>query len=62
MTGKEHDMELVQPKRYTEEDYYKLPEEIRAELIDGQFYYMAPYATISDWERVPVKSIPHLLP
>lgn len=34
-------MELVQPKRYTEEDYYKLPEEIRAELIDGQFYYMA---------------------
>ena len=34
-------MEVVQPKRYTEEDYYKLPEEIRAELIDGQFYYMA---------------------
>ena len=34
-------MELAQPKRYTEEDYYKLPEEIRAELIDGQFYYMA---------------------
>lgn len=28
-------------KGYTEEDYYKLPEEIRAELIDGQFYYMA---------------------
>lgn len=34
-------MELAQPKRYTEEDYYNLPEEIRAELIDGQFYYMA---------------------
>lgn len=26
---------------YTEEDYYKLPENVRAELIDGQFYYMA---------------------
>ena len=26
---------------YTEDDYYNLPETIRAELIDGQFYYMA---------------------
>lgn len=26
---------------YTEEDYYRLPEEVRAELIDGKFYYMS---------------------
>ena len=34
-------MALAQPKLYTEEDYYNLPENVRAELIDGQFYYMA---------------------
>lgn len=27
--------------KYTAEDYYALPEKVRAELIDGQFYYMA---------------------
>ena len=32
---------LAQLKTYTEEDYYSLPENVRAELIDGQFYYMA---------------------
>ena len=26
---------------YTEEDYYNLPENVRAELIDGQIYYMS---------------------
>ena len=26
---------------YTEEDYYNLPENVHAELIDGQIYYMA---------------------
>lgn len=26
---------------YTEEDYYNLPENVRAELIDGQIYYQA---------------------
>lgn len=26
---------------YTENDYYNLPENVRAELIDGQFYDMA---------------------
>lgn len=26
---------------YTDEDYYDLPENVRAELIDGQIYYMA---------------------
>lgn len=38
------DMEaaLLQPRNdYTEHDYYKLPDNMRAELIDGQFYDMA---------------------
>lgn len=34
---------MLQPeqKAYTEMDYYSLPENIRAELIDGQFYNMS---------------------
>lgn len=32
---------LQNPAIYTENDYYSLPEDIRAELIDGQFYNMA---------------------
>ena len=32
-------MELAQSELYTEDDYYKLPEGIRAELIGGQIYY-----------------------
>ncbi|RKJ75584.1 Uma2 family endonuclease [Anaerotruncus sp. 1XD22-93] len=35
-------MALPQPKLYTTEDIYALPEGTRAELIDGQLYYMAP--------------------
>lgn len=34
-------MALAQSKIYTEEDYYNLPENVRAELIDGQIYYMS---------------------
>lgn len=34
-------MAMAQPKSYTEDDYYNLPEDIRAELIDGQIYYQA---------------------
>ena len=34
-------MASAQLKTYTEEDYYNLPETVRAELIDGQIYYMA---------------------
>lgn len=34
-------MALAQEKFYTEDDYYLLPENTRAELIDGQFYYQA---------------------
>lgn len=33
---------LAHANIYTEEDYYNLPENVRAELIDGQIYYMAP--------------------
>lgn len=35
-------MALSQEKLYTIEDIYNLPEGTRAELIDGQIYYMAP--------------------
>ena len=31
----------AQAKSYSEEDYYELGENVRAELIDGQFYDMA---------------------
>lgn len=34
-------MALPQSQIYTEEDYYNLPENVRAELIDGQIYYMS---------------------
>lgn len=32
-------MPLAQTKLYTEEDYYNLPENVRAELIDGNLIY-----------------------
>ena len=32
-------MALAQTKAYTEDDYYNLPEDVRAELIDGQLIY-----------------------
>ena len=32
---------LAQERFYTEEDYYSLPENVRSELIDGQFYDMS---------------------
>lgn len=34
-------MALQKEKLYTEKDYYSLPENVRAELIHGQFYYQA---------------------
>ncbi|WP_300772516.1 Uma2 family endonuclease [uncultured Acetatifactor sp.] len=34
-------MEALSFRHYTEEDYDNLPENVRAELIDGQFYYMS---------------------
>ena len=35
-------MPLIKEKTYTVDDIYALPEGERAELIDGQIYYMAP--------------------
>ena len=35
-------MPLLKEKVYTIEDIYALPEGERAELIDGQIYYMSP--------------------
>ncbi len=32
-------MEIPQPKLYTEDDYYGLSEDVRAELIDGELIY-----------------------
>lgn len=32
-------MALAQTKLYTETDYYNLPEEVRAELLDGELIY-----------------------
>ncbi len=37
-----HIMSLVKESYYTIEDIYNLPEGKRAELIDGQIYFMAP--------------------
>ncbi len=34
-------MPLPQNKIYISQDYWNLPEDIRAELIDGQIYYQA---------------------
>lgn len=34
-------MTLPQKQFYTAEDYWNLPEDVRAELIDGQIYYQA---------------------
>lgn len=34
-------MEAARINFYTEEDYYNIPEDVRTELIDGQFYDMA---------------------
>lgn len=31
----------AQARFYTEDDYYNLPEDVRAELIDGRIYYQA---------------------
>ena len=39
-------MPLPQLKTYTEEDYYNLPEDVRAELINGQFYDMSAPSTL----------------
>ncbi|MCI8951252.1 MAG: Uma2 family endonuclease [Lachnospiraceae bacterium] len=39
-------MSLTPKKIYTSDDYWKLPEDVRAELINGQLYNMAPPSRI----------------
>ena len=39
-------MPLLKPRLYTSDDYWNLPENTRAELIDGQLYNMAPPSRI----------------
>ena len=39
-------MPLLKNNQYTSEDYWNLPEEERAELINGKFYDMAPPSRI----------------
>ncbi len=39
-------MALAQLQTFTEEDYYNMPEDVRAELIIAQFYYMAATSRI----------------
>lgn len=34
-------MVIPQKQVYTEDDYYALPEDVRAEVIDRQIYYQA---------------------
>ena len=43
---KEYFMPLLKNDHYTSEDYWNLPEEERAELINGKFYDMAPPSRI----------------
>lgn len=39
-------MPLPREKNYTVDDIYKLPDGERAEIIDGQIYFMAPPSRI----------------
>lgn len=46
-------MSLPQEKHYTEDDYCNIPEDVRAELIDGTIYYQA--APSRTHQRILVK-------
>ena len=58
-------MPLLKEENYTIEDIYALPEGERAELIDGQIYYMAPpsrkHQDISGELYADIKSISVLM-
>ena len=43
---------LLKKELYTSDDYWNLPEDERAELIDGQFYAMAPPQPDPPWKLV----------
>ena len=53
-------MAIPRKLTYTEADYYALPEDVRAELIDGQIYYQAAPSRIQ--KAAPAKSIRLHLP
>ncbi len=53
-------MALPREKIYTVKDIYNLPEGQRAELIDGQIYFMAPPSTMH--QRIIVKFFDHDIP
>lgn len=44
---------------YTEEDYYNLPEDVRAELIDGQIFYQAAPSRIHQKMLMALSSAIH---
>ena len=44
-------MALAQKEHYTLSDIYALPDGQRAELIDGEFYAMAPPSRLHQQER-----------
>lgn len=48
-------MALANPKLYTIDDIYSLPEGVRAELIEGEIYYMPPAPS-----RIHQKLVLHL--
>ena len=47
---------------YTVEDYYALPDDQRAELIDGRMYMMAPPSRIRWWEDIFTQGFLNLFP
>lgn len=57
-------MPLAQSKLYTEADYYNLPEDIRAELIDGTLIYnqAAPLQNPPDNTHGACRNNPGLYP
>ena len=50
-------MPLPQERIHTIDDIYNLPEGERAELINGQIYYMAPPSTAHHSRRVKMLSM-----
>ena len=54
-------MPLAQTKLYTEADYYDLPEDVRAELIEGNLIYnqAAPSLSVTGTNS-PTGAVPEL--
>lgn len=50
---------ITQPVIYTEDDYYSLPENVRAELIHGQFYNMAAPSRIHQKILMELSAVIH---